>query len=368
MTASTRIVHAAFMLLVLAAMGCRDGSPPPGPGFAGGDPFTASHPLAMRPAGGATPLDRRIGELQAALRRAPRSPDVWAELGEAWVRKARLDADPGLYHGAGDAADAALALRPGAPRALLLRGLVLLDAHRFEEARGIAEELLARHPGIAAAHGLHSDALLELGRYEEAVAAAQRMMDLKPNLPSYVRASHLLWLRGDVEGALEAARLAVDAAGDAEARAWARTQAALVRWHRGDLDGADAELARALAESPEHPAALAARGRVALSRRDFGAARDLLERAFRRAPLPETAWLLAGARAGRGDAAGARELEERVIRDGRAYDPRTLSRFLAARGRNAAEALRLAEVEDARRLVAGDARRSPTAGAQGRAP
>jgi tetratricopeptide (TPR) repeat protein len=367
MTASTRIVHAAFMLLVLAAMGCRDGSPPAARS-AGGDPSTVGHPLAMRPAGGATPLDRRIGELQAALRWAPRSPDVWAELGESWVRKARLDADPGLYHGAGDAADAALALRPGAPRALLLRGLVLLDAHRFEEARGIAEELLARHPGIAAAHGLHSDALLELGRYEEAVAAAQRMMDLKPNLPSYVRASHLLWLRGDVEGALEAARLAVDAAGDAEARAWARTQAALVRWHRGDLDGADAELARAVAESPEHPAALAARGRVALSRRDFGAARDLLERAFRRAPLPETAWLLAGARAGRGDAAGARELEERVIRDGRAYDPRTLSRFLAARGRNAAEALRLAEVEDARRLVAGDARRSPTAGAQGRAP
>jgi tetratricopeptide (TPR) repeat protein len=351
MTAATRIAHAAFVLLVLPAVGCRDRSPSTGPGSPGGDRFAEGRPLAMRPVGGETPLDRRIAELQAALRRAPRSPEGWTALGEAWVRKARVDADPGLYHGAGDAADAALSLRPGDPRALLLRGLVLLDAHRFEEARAIAEQILARHPGIAAVHGLHSDALLELGRFEEAAAAAQRMMDLKPSLPSYVRASHLLWLQGDVAGALEAARLAVDAGGDGEARAWARTQAALVRWHRGDLDGADAELARALAESPEHPAALVARGRVALSRRDFAAACDALERAFRRAPLPATAWLLADARAGRGDVAGARELEERVIRDGRAFDRRTLALFLATRGREPAEAVRLAEAE---RQVRGD--------------
>ncbi|HYS81661.1 MAG TPA: tetratricopeptide repeat protein, partial [Anaeromyxobacteraceae bacterium] len=151
--------------------------------------FTQGHPLAMRAPTGAAPVDRRIVELQTRLRRAPRSADAWLDLGEAWVRKARLDAHPNLYLGADDAAGAALALRPGAARALLLRGLVLLEGHRFEEARALAEALVAREPGLAAAHGLHSDALLELGRFEEAAAAAQRMMDLKPDLPSYVRAS-----------------------------------------------------------------------------------------------------------------------------------------------------------------------------------
>lgn len=335
---SPRMVLASIALVQLSSAGCRVREQE-------GATLTGGHPLAMRAPGLSTPLDRGIGDLQARLRRAPRSPERWTELGEAWVRKARLDADPGLYRSAEDAARAALALSPGAPRALLLRGLVLLEEHRFEEARALAEELVARAPGLAAADGLLSDALVELGRYEEAAASAQRMMDAKPSLPAYVRASHLLWLGGDVEGATEAARLAVDAAGDAESRAWARTQAGLVRWHAGDLDGADAELVRALANAPEHPAALVAKGRVALSRRDYRGARDLLERAYRRAALPETAWLLGDARAGCGDEAGAHEAYERVLRDGRAFDRRTLALFLATRGRQAEDAVALAEAE-----------------------
>jgi tetratricopeptide (TPR) repeat protein len=337
---SPRLAPAVALALVATAA-CRAG------GERAEASFTDGHPLAMRAPAGTAPLDRRIGDLQARLRRAPRSPEAWTDLAEAWVRKARADADAGLYHGAGDAAAAALEVSPGAPRALLVRGLVLLDGHRFEEARALAEELVARAPGLPAAHGLLSDALLELGRYAEAAEAAQRMMDSKPSLPAYLRASHLLWLRGDVAGALEAARLAVDAAGDAEARAWARTQAALVRWHSGEYASADAELARALAEAPDHAPALVARGRVALSRRDFQAARAHLERAFPRAPLPETAWLLGDARAGAGDGPGAEDAYARVERDGRAVDPRTLALFLATRGGPAAtgEAVRLAEAE-----------------------
>jgi tetratricopeptide (TPR) repeat protein len=316
-----------------------------GPGDRAGSAFTEGHPLAMRPVTGDAALDRRIGDLQERLRRGSRSPEDWAALAEAWVMKARADADPGLYHGAEDAARAALALRPELPRAFLVRGLVLMEAHRFEDARALAAALVARAPAFSPGHGLLSDALLELGRFEEAADVAQRMMDLKPDLPAYVRASHLRWLAGDVPGALEAARLAVDAGGTAEARTWARTQGAIVRWHAGDLAGADRELALALADSPEHPAALAARGRVALSRGDSAAARELLERAFRRSPLPETAWLLGDARAAAGDAAGADEAYGRVVRDGRAFDPRTLALFLATKGRDPEEALVLARKE-----------------------
>jgi tetratricopeptide (TPR) repeat protein len=333
-----RIALAAVALAHVALAGCRGAA-------RAEQAFTDGHPIAMRAPAGSTPLDGRIGDLQARLRRAPRSPEAWADLAEAWVRKARADAAPALYHGADDAAGAALALQPGAPRALLVRGLVLLEGHRFEEARALGEELVARAPGLAAAHGLLSDALLELGRYDEAAEAAQRMMDAKPSLPAYVRASHLLWLRNDVPGALEAARLAVDAAGDAESRAWARTQAALVRWHAGDLAGADAELSRALAEAPDHAPALAARGRVALSRHDCPAALDHLEHALRRAPLVETAWLLGDARAACGDPVGAEEAWARVARDGVVLDPRTLALFLAARGERTDEAVRLAEAE-----------------------
>lgn len=338
MRAPFGIAVAVLVLLASASGGCR--------GREQAEPaFSAGHPLAMREAGGSASIDRRIGDLQRRLRREPSSPEAWLTLGEEWVRKAREVADPGLYRSAEDCARAALALARDSQRAHRLLGLVLLEDHRFEEARRLAEALVARAPDDPAAHGILSDALLELGRSDEAARAAQRMMDLKPNLPAYVRASYLLWLRGDVEGALESARLAVDSGGEAESRAWARTQAALLRWSRGDLDGADAELERALAEAPEHAAAMVARGRVALSRRDFAAARAWLERAHRRAPLPETAWLLGDARAASGDEAGAREAYDRVVRGGRAVDHRTLALFLATKDRAPEEALRLAEAE-----------------------
>jgi tetratricopeptide (TPR) repeat protein len=223
--------------------------------------------------------------------------------------------------------------------------VVLLENHRFEEARALAAELTERHPGYVTGHGILSDALLELGRFEEAAAAAQRMMDLKPDLPSYARASHLLWLQGDVEGALEAARLAVDAGGDREARAWARTQSALVHWHRGEYTRADAELDLALADFPDHPAALAAKGRVALSRGDPAAARRWLDRADARAPLAETAWLLGEAAEAAGDDARARRAYAEAERRGRASDRRTLALHLASRGERPDEAVRLAEEE-----------------------
>lgn len=334
----TSVLALAIPILAISGAACR-GAPSQEP-----DPWLG-HPLALRAPVGDGPTDRRIGELQQRLRRAPGSPEAWMALGEAWVRKAREASDPGLYHGADDCAGAALALAPGAARALTLRGMVLMEQHRFEEARALSAELVTRHPGFTPGYGILSDALLELGRFEEAAQAAQRMVDLKPTLPSYIRASHLLWLQGDVDGALEAARLAVDAGGDREARAWARTQAALILWHRGELARADAELEVALAEFPDHPAALVARGRVALSRNDPAAARRWLERAEAKAPLAETAWLLADAATGAGDPEGAREALARAAQRGRASDGRTLALLYATRGENTEEALRLAAEE-----------------------
>jgi tetratricopeptide (TPR) repeat protein len=339
----TRSTTLAVLALASLTAGCH--RPP-----ARREPELASaHPLALLVPDGTATMDRLIGDLQARLRQEPRSADAWVALGEAWVRRARAKSDPGHYRSAADCAEAALALAPGDRRAEVLRGLVLLDAHRFEEARQAALALLQRHPLDATALGILSDSLLELGRFEDAVDVTQRMVDLKPNLPSYARASYLMWLRGDLPGSLAAARLAVDAGGDPESRAWVLVQTALLFWHRGDLDGADAGLDHALAEVPGYPAALAAKGKVALSRGDGRGAQGWLERAFRAAPLPETAWLLGDARRAQGDEAGAREADELVVRGGLAFDRRTLALFDATRDRDRDEAVRLAEDERSRR-------------------
>jgi tetratricopeptide (TPR) repeat protein len=344
-TLSRRRRAVPLLAAALAAAACRAAPPP----------LDLSHPLAMRPLAGAAAVPpataRGLTTLQAHVRQAPGSPGAWIALGEGWVRAARAAADPGLYHGADDAAAAALALAPRAPRALSLRGLVLMEGHRFTEAAALGAELTRLAPTFQPGYGLLSDALLELGRFDEAAAAAQRMLDLKPDLPAYSRAAYLLWLQGQVDAALEAARLGVDSGGDAESRAWVRAQAALMRWNRGEAAEAEAELALALVEAPDHPAALAARGRVALSRGRPADALAWLSRAYARSPLPETAWLAGDAAAGAGRGAEADAWYRRVVEGGRALDRRTLALFEATRRDAGAEAVRLAEAE---RAVRGD--------------
>lgn len=335
----------AILLVLLAAASCR--REPSAAASTAAQEQGPTAALAMLPVSGTTALERRIDELQRQVRAAPGAAELWVRLGEAWVRQARASADPGLYRAADACAEQALRREPRNARALSVRGAVLLDAHRFAEARALAEELLRRDPEDLRALATLSDAALELGDVAAAIAAAQRLVDLKPGLASYSRAAWLRWLTGDVAGSREISRLAIGAAagGDPEPLAWTLVQAAMTWWHEGDLTGAEAGFDAALAVLPEHPGALAGKGRVALARGEPAVAAGLLERSARVAPLVETLGLLGDSRLAAGDQAGAEEAWDRAVRLGRAGDRRGLAAFYATRGREPSEALRLAEEE-----------------------
>jgi tetratricopeptide (TPR) repeat protein len=224
---------------------------------------------------------------------------------------------------------------------------VLINEHKFREAHDLAGQILARDPDDVMALGTLSDALLEMGRFDEATKAAQKMLDLKPNLPSYSRASYIRWLRNDVEGAKTTIRQAIDARdpNDPEPGAWALVQAAMIFWHLGDYDGADAGFEKARSLRSEYPPALVGSGRVALAKGDAARAAELFARAYAASPLVETAWLLGDAKAAAGDAAGAAEAYAKVVKTGRQTDARTLAQFYATKDRDHEEALKLAEEE-----------------------
>lgn len=304
--------------------------------------------LALARVTGASEVDKKIELAQGAARKNPANADLWIVLGRAWVRKARESNDPGFYLNADACADVVLQEDPGSTVALDLKSLVQLNDHRFEDAKKTAERVVASRPDDAMAHGSLSDALLEMGLYEDATAHAQAMIDLKPNLPSYSRASHLQWLHGDVAGAKQTVRLAIDAGRDRkdpEPRAWVLTQAAMIFWHEGDFDGADAGFDVALHWLGEFPPALVGKGRVAMAKGESKRAAEYFQRAHTQSPLVETAWLLGDARAAAGDDKGAAEAYAKVRAEGRRTDPRTLSLFLSARGEDAELALSLADEE-----------------------
>jgi tetratricopeptide (TPR) repeat protein len=271
---------------------------------------------------------------------------AWVNVGEAWMRLARVQSSPRVVAAAQDCVERALEVQADAPLALRLRGLLLLDAHRFREASQLSRKLLAAQPDDVQSWGTLSDAELELGNITAAVDAAQQMVDRKPSLLSYGRAAHLRWMTGDREGSKSLYRVAIRAGEtmpDPEPRAWMMTQAAWVFWHEGDFGGAKAGFQLAASLVPDYVPALQGLGRTALATADYKEAILQLERAQGRLPQPEAAWWLGDAYAAAGRLAEAKAAYVQVEQLAHRADPRTLALFSATRGQELQRVLVMAK-------------------------
>jgi tetratricopeptide (TPR) repeat protein len=354
---STATLTALIALIVLlpGAAGCsrapRSAAGPDSVGLERTKQVGTSQPidplaLALAPHSGDGRVDAEIRRFQDQVRRATNASPALERLGWLFVAKARESFDPGFYTLAQACAQGLDQRAPGCPEALLLRGHVLHNLHRFKEAEPLARELVARR-GLSFDYALLGDALMERGRLGEAVAAYQSMMDLRPDLHSYARGAHIRWLKGDLPGALDLMHLAASASSplDPESAAWVHTRAAFYRWQAGAFSDAHDECAQALQFQSNYPPALLLQGRVLLAEGKSAAASAVLRVAAERNPLPEYQWALAEALRETGRETEAREVENQLVRDGAANDPRTYALYLATRGESLTTALRLAERE-----------------------
>jgi tetratricopeptide (TPR) repeat protein len=297
------------------------------------------------------PADSRVRRaLLASMKPAralPQRPEHWVGVGHAWMPQLRNTGDSGFALNAEACARVAQEIIPDHPGALGLIALVRLDAHDFGQARELAESLIARDPRDAAALGTLSDAALELGDVPAARDAAQRLMDLSPGLGAYARASYMRWLHGDEAGALELARLAIDAAGDPNdllTRAWALVQAANLFWNKGDRDGADAGYRMALQVRPAYAPALLGLGKVAAARGSSQEAADFFAQAQAAHSDVETASLLGDTLRRLGDGAGAARQDALAEQIGQ-HDRRGLALYYANHRIEPARAVALARAE-----------------------
>jgi tetratricopeptide (TPR) repeat protein len=113
----------------------------------------------------------------------------------------------------------------------------------------------------------------------------QQALDLRPDLSSYSRAAHLLWMTGDVVKARWLMQKAIEAGGPhPENTAWCRAQLALMSFHSGSLISAERELELALREAPRNPHVLAAAGRLKAAGKNYEAAIDHYRESADRAP------------------------------------------------------------------------------------
>lgn len=307
--------------------------------------------LAPIPGAGDTALDREIARWQGEVRK-PGQPEALRlaaveKLGWLFVAQARAQDDDGAYTLAEQCALVLAAGQPGSPAALLLRGHVLHQFHRFKEAEALARQLVAVRE-VPYDYGLLGDCLMEQGRLEEAIPAYQTMLDLKPGFESFVRAAHVRWLKGDLPGARDLMEqvLGMIHPRERDTLAWAEARVALYELQAGDLPAARRHAEAALQARPADAAAHLVLGRALASGGRGDEALEHFRAAARTRPLPEFLWALADHLEARQLPAEAAPFEQALQRTGRRADPRTLALYLATTRRgDPADALRLARAE-----------------------
>ena len=229
-----------------------------------------------------------LPQLQQQVRANPTDVAGLGLLGLAYQQRARETGDPSYYTKSEGVLR--LALRY-APRDLVATGglgTLALSRHRFREALALGRQAVALSPSTARGYGVVGDALVELGRYGDAFTAFDRMASLKPSLSSYARVSYARELLGDVRGAAQAMRLAIDSAvGQPEALAWSHTQLGKLMWSQGRVAVAEHEYRTALAVRPGYVYAFDGLAQVEAARGRLRLALAYERRAVEAIPLPQ---------------------------------------------------------------------------------
>jgi tetratricopeptide (TPR) repeat protein len=255
-----------------------------------------------------------VAKLQADLRRRPDEPRLLAQLGVAYLARARETADPTYFTKAAGVLGRATRLDPGDPGTMVARGLLDLGRHQFRSALAWGTRAARANPDLPDTLGVVFDAQVELGRYQAAVVTAQAMVDRKPTQGSLARVSYARELLGDPAGAVAAMVQAAAAGGGSPTdRAYVQTLIGNLHLGAGRLAPAEAAYRRALAGVTGYGLAEVGLARVSAARGDLSGAARLLAPAADRLPLPATVALLGDVRAALGDPGAAAD-QYRLVR------------------------------------------------------
>lgn len=202
-------------------------------------------------------------------------------LASIYIQEARITGDYDYYDAAAmKYINDALAIEPNHYEALILKAIIQLTQHHFSEALETAALAQKINPYNAFIYGIMVDGNVEMGNYAAAVEHSDKMMSIRPDIRSYSRVSYLREIHGDLPGAIEAMKMAVDAGGYGdEGTAWARIELAKLYEKTGEIKFAEMHYTIALNERPGYSHALAGMARIAIANKEFQKAVQLYGKA-----------------------------------------------------------------------------------------
>jgi tetratricopeptide (TPR) repeat protein len=245
-----------------------------------------------------SPAERSIALARKLIEKNPKNFEAYNALALALSRRARETSDPNFYVQAEDVLKKSFEVSPDNFDGQRTHVWLLLGKHEFAAALLEAKKLNQKMPDDVMLYGFLTDANVELGNYADAEKAAQWMLDLRPgNLPGLTRASYLRELFGDVDGAYELMKMALQSTPPSEAEdvAWITTQMAHLKLVSGDVTGAEALLQQALTIFPDYHYALGNLAKVRIQQKQYAEAVDLLQKRYQLAAHAENLFELAEA-------------------------------------------------------------------------
>src|SRR4030095_9559314 len=240
-----------------------------------------------------TNVDKYISELEVQVKENPSGSSLYNMLGAAYLQKARETADPEFYSKAEDNLRRAIELNPKNFEAIYRMGTLSLARHQFTEAMEWGNMSIQLNPYNGPINGVIFDAEIELGRYDDALKTIQKMVNMRPDMTSYSRVSYYRELRGDINGAIDAMRSAINAgAPNSENTAWCMVQLGHLYRNSGDPVKAEVQYQAALTEYPMYYQGLLAMGKLLFIRNDNTGAIQFLKKSLEVNPSAEAMiWL-----------------------------------------------------------------------------
>jgi tetratricopeptide (TPR) repeat protein len=220
-------------------------------------------------------------KLLEAIKANPKDTKANLELAALFIKEARVTGNHVYnYMEAMKYINNVLKTEPNNFNAQVFKSLIYISQHHFADGLAMAESAKNLNPYNAYIYGLIVDGNVEMGNYKQAVENADKMVSLRPDLMSYSRVSYLREIHGDLNGAIEAMKMAVEAGapGD-ESAEWARVQLGHLYENIGELKYAEMHYTIALDQRPGYAYALAGMARIAMAQKDYNKAIKYYEQA-----------------------------------------------------------------------------------------
>jgi tetratricopeptide (TPR) repeat protein len=218
-----------------------------------------------------TVVKNKFDGLQKKVKKDPSDIKSLLALSALYIQEARITGNFNYYNDAAlKCIHAVLEKDAKSFEALTFKATILLSQHRFAEGLAVARQTQQLYPLNAYVYGLIVDGNVELGNYSAALEAADKMISIRPDNRSYSRIAYLREIHGDLPGAIEAMRMAVDAGapGD-ENTEWCRVQLGKLYEKTGKMKDAQMHYTIAADNRHDYPYALAGLARLAITEKNI---------------------------------------------------------------------------------------------------